>query len=40
MFAFDFAFGVGRGLHPMHTLQNSSSPSHTRFIRGAASALS
>ena len=38
--AFLARFGVGRGLHPRRTLQHSSSPSRTRFIRGAASALS
>jgi hypothetical protein len=34
--AFDFAFGVGRELHPMQTMQNSFSRSRIRSIRGAA----
>ena len=36
MFAFDFAFGLGRELHPMQTMQSSFSRSRIRFIRGAA----
>ena len=36
MFAFAFAFGVGRELHPMQTMQNSFSRSRIRSIRGAA----
>ena len=39
MFAFDFAFGVGCALHPMRTPKNNTSPSRTRFIRGAADGL-
>ena len=38
--ALDFAFGLGGELHPMQTMQNSFSPSPTRFIRGVAGALS
>ena len=34
--AFAFAFGVGRELHPMQTMQNSFSRSRIRSIRGAA----
>jgi len=33
--AFDFAFGVGCELHPMHTMQNSFSRSRILSIRGA-----
>ena len=38
--AFDFAFGVGRELHPMQNKQKSISPSRIRFIRGVADGLS
>jgi hypothetical protein len=34
--AFDFAFGLGRELHPMQIMQSSFSLSRIRFIRGAA----
>ena len=36
VFAFDLAFGVGRELHPMQTMQNSFSRSRILSIRGAA----
>jgi hypothetical protein len=38
--AFDFAFGLGCGLHPMRTNQNGFLPSPTHFTRGEDDALS